>query len=122
MATVKLTSTIASTDLTSDNLSSVVLKSATVTQGGIVRDNIIAVKGGPATLIAHSEHSAGAYVYLKNAGSLNLSFKMTAGAGDHDIHLLPGSWGLFPWAANTNDITVYAAAADGCLVEYAVFE
>jgi len=124
MATLKLTSTLTSTNLTSDSISSVVEKSATVTQGGITRDNITAVVGGPLTLIPHANHSAGSYVYFKNAGSsLNLSIKMGAGAATiFEIYLTPGDWAMFPWTADTNDIKVYANGATGCLLEYGVFE
>ena len=123
MATLKLTSTLTSTDLTSDSISSVVAKSATVTQGGITRDNITAVVGAPLTLIPHANHAAGSYVYFKNAGTLNLSIKIGAGAATiFEIYLIPGTWAMFPWTADTNDISVYASGATGCLLEYGVFE
>ncbi len=124
MATVNLTSTITSTNLTSDSLLSTVLKSATVTQGGISRTNVTAVVGAPLTLIPHASHSPGAYVYLKNAGSLNIYVKIeaTASGAVYDMFLDAGSWALFPWAADTSDIRVYASGATGCLVEHGVFE
>jgi len=124
MATVKFTCTTASTDLTSDNISSIVLNTATVTQGGITRDDITAVVGAPATIISHADHSAGAYVYLKNAGAINLfiKFEATVAGSVYDMYLIPGDWALFPWAADTSDIRVYASGATGCLLEYGVFE
>jgi len=124
MATVKLTCTTTSTNLTSDNLSSTVLKSATVTQGGISRTNVTAVVGAPETIIAHADHTAGAYVYLKNAGELNLfvKFEATASGAVYDMFLDAGAWALFPWAADTSDIRVYASGSTGCLLEYGVFE
>jgi hypothetical protein len=124
MAQLNLTSTITAAGLTSDTISSTVLKTATVTQGGITRENIIAVVGSPATVIAHADHAAGSYVYLKNAGGLNLFIKIEATASGtvYDMYLIPGDWALFPWAADTSDIRVYASAVSGCLLEYGVFE
>ena len=124
MAQVNFTSTITASGLTSDTISSTVLNEKTVTQGGISRTNVTAVVGGPATLIAHADHAAGSYVYLKNAGALNLFIKIEATAGGtvYDMYLIPGDWALFPWAADTSDIRVYASAATGCLLEYGVYE
>ena len=124
MATLNLTSTITAAGLTSDTISSTVLKTATVNQGGITRENITAITGAPATVIAHADHAAGSYVYLKNAGALNLFIKIEAtAAGTHwDMYLTPDTWALFPWAADTSDIRVYASSNTGCLLEYGVFE
>lgn len=124
MATVKFTCNTTSTDLTSDSVASTVLKTATLTQGGITRDNITAEVGAPATIISHANHTAGAYVYLKNAGALNLfiKFEATASGAVYDMYLTPGDWAFFPWAADTSDIRVYASAATGCLLEYGVYE
>ena len=124
MATLNLTSTISSSGLTSDVISSTVLKAATVTQGGISRMNITEQVGGtPHIVAAHADHAAGSYVYLKNAGSLNLFIKTEGGANAiHQIYLTPGDWALFPWAADTANIICYASAGTGCLLEYGVFE
>tara|TARA_R100000995_G_C3483260_1_gene125404 strand:- start:3014 stop:3388 length:375 start_codon:yes stop_codon:yes gene_type:complete len=124
MAQVNFTSTITASGLTSDTVSSTVLNEKTVTQGGISRTNVTAVVGAPATVIAHADHAAGSYVYLKNAGALNLFIKIEATASGtvYDMYLIPGDWALFPWAADTSDIRVYASAGTGCLLEYGVFE
>ena len=130
MATINLTNKTVTSDLTSDAISSTVKKTATVTQGGISRTNITAVVGSSAsdmTVIEHVDHSAGAYVYLKNAaasGGLNLfvKFEATAAGATYEMYLTPGEWALFPWAADTSDIRVYASAGTGCLLEYGVFE
>ena len=124
MAQVNFTSTITASGLTSDTVSSTVLNEKTVTQGGISRTNVTAVVGAPATVIAHADHAAGSYVYLKNAGALNLFIKIeaTASGAVYDMYLIPGDWALFPWAADTSDIRVYASAGTGCLLEYGVFE
>tara|TARA_R100001082_G_C4323150_1_gene142073 strand:+ start:502 stop:879 length:378 start_codon:yes stop_codon:yes gene_type:complete len=125
MATITLKCTTTSTDLTSDNLSSVVEKTATVTEGGITRDNITVISSDtPKTIISHANHTAGAYVYLKNAGALNLFIKLDAesATNQYEMYLTPGDWALFPWAADTSDIRVYANANTGCLIEYGVFE
>lgn len=123
MATLNLTSTINSTGLTSDAIAINVLNSATVNTGGISRKNITAVVGGTAEVVAaHADHSAGSYVYLKNAGALNLFIKTEAGANTiFNIYLAPGDWAMFPWSADTANITCYASAATGCLLEYGVF-
>ena len=70
------------------------------------------------------KHTAGAYVYLKNAGELNLfvKFEATASGAVYDMFLDAGAWALFPWAADTSDIRVYASGSTGCLLEYGVFE
>tara|TARA_R110000737_G_scaffold337870_1_gene358426 strand:- start:164 stop:538 length:375 start_codon:yes stop_codon:yes gene_type:complete len=124
MAQLNLTSSITASGLTSDTISSTVQKVATVTQGGISRTNITAVVGGTAQVVAaHADHTAGAYVYLKNAGALNLFIKTEAGVNAiYNIYLTPGEWALFPWAADNANIIAYASAASGCLIEYGVFE
>jgi|TARA_R110000765_G_C18818476_1_gene595506 hypothetical protein len=125
MATLNLTSTISASGLTSDSISSSVLKSATVTQGGIARMNITSVVGGTAQVVAaHADHTAGAYVYLKNADATRTIFiKVGAGAiAINDITLLPGAWAVFPWSAATSNIEAYASAATGSLLEHSVFE
>lgn len=123
MATLNLTSTINSTGLTSDSIASNVLNAAQVTTGGISRMNITALVGGTAQVVAaHADHTAGSYVYLKNAGALNLSVKLEGGANSiFNIYLTPGTWALFPWAADNANITCYASASTGCLLEHGVF-
>tara|TARA_R100001082_G_C4323238_1_gene142110 strand:+ start:506 stop:880 length:375 start_codon:yes stop_codon:yes gene_type:complete len=124
MATVTFKCTTTTSDLTSDSISSTIENSFTATQGGIQRENITALVGSPATVIAHADHAAGSMVYLKNAGALNLFIKFEAtGAGSvYDMYLTPNDWALFPWAADTSDIRVYASGDTGCLLEYGVFE
>tara|TARA_R100001163_G_C5023146_1_gene165413 strand:- start:584 stop:946 length:363 start_codon:yes stop_codon:yes gene_type:complete len=94
-------------------------KQMTVTQGGIVRENITAIVGGPATLLTAAEYAKGTKVYLKNSGALDLFFRF--GGSGAEIKLLAGEWALFPWFANV-DLKVYASANTGCLVEYGAFQ
>ena len=123
MATINLTSTTIASGLTSDTISSSVLNTRTVTEGGITRMNITEVVGGtPHIIAAAADWSEGTMVYLKNAGALNLFVKTEAGANTiHQIYLIPGEWALFPWSAAVN-LICYASAGTGCLLEYGVFE
>ena len=56
MATINLTSTINSTGLTSDSISINILKSATVTTGGIARKSTTAVVGSKEILLAGADY------------------------------------------------------------------
>tara|TARA_R100000808_G_C2076977_1_gene102296 strand:+ start:346 stop:726 length:381 start_codon:yes stop_codon:yes gene_type:complete len=125
MATVKATLEINANNLTTQQtLSNQIISNLTVSQGGILAENVTAIEGGPATLLTAADYAAGTKVYAKNAGSLNLYLSLeaagTAGEGAW-IKLLPGSWTFFPWFAGAN-MRVWASANTGCILEYGVFE
>lgn len=125
MAQLNLTSSITAAGLTSDTISSTVQKIATVSQGGVSRTSITAVVAGtPEVIGAHAAHAAGTYVYLKNADTVRTIYiKVGAGAtAVNDITLLPGAWAMFPWGATTTDISAYASANNGSLLEFGFFE
>ena len=70
MANLNLTCTTTASGLTSDVISSTVLKTRTVTEGGITRMTISEVVGGtPHVVAAAADYSEGSIVYLKNASS-----------------------------------------------------
>tara|TARA_R110000751_G_scaffold252569_1_gene352225 strand:- start:6594 stop:6995 length:402 start_codon:yes stop_codon:yes gene_type:complete len=132
MATLNLTSTISATGLTSDAISSSVLKSATVSTGGIERvlipaTQIVSARG---VLLAYADYAAASatsstYVYIKNAGLITCQLSVigtTASTANLDeITLVAGAWTIFPWRADTADITLYLASGTANLVEYGVF-
>jgi len=132
MATLNLTSTISATGLTSDAISSSVLKSATVSTGGIERvlipaTQIVSARG---VLLAHADYAAASatsstYVYIKNAGLITCQLSVigtTASTANLDeITLVAGAWTIFPWRAATSNITLYLASGTANLVEYGVF-
>ena len=108
MATINLTSTINSTGLTSDSISINILKSATVTTGGIARKSTTAVVGSKT---------------IKNAGTITLRLSVlnnTASNAEDEISLAAGAWTLFPWDSVAN-ITVYQVSAGTTLIEHGVF-
>lgn len=122
MATVNLTSVITSSGLTSDTISSTILKSNNaITQGGITRTTIASTTS--AVLLAHASHAEGTYVYLKNAGSTyTLRFKYEGGADSiYQLELQPGDWAVFPWSAAV-DLKVFSNNATGSVLEYAAFQ
>ena len=122
MATVSLTSVMTSTGLTTDTISSSVLKVLpSITQGGIVRTTVASTT--PAVILAHADHAEGTYVYLKNAGATyTLRFKVEGGAATiYQIELQPGDWCVFPWSASV-DMKVFSNNATGSILEYAAFQ
>ena len=125
MATLKATLEINANNLTTQqSLSNQIVSNLTVTQGGILAENITAVVGGPADLLLAANYAGGTKVYLKNAGALNLFISLEASGNTGEgawIKLLPGTWSFFPWEAAAN-MRVYASAGTGCILEYGVFE
>ena len=131
MATLNLTSTINATGLTSDAIASNVLKSATVSTGGIQRVLIPATQivSAKAVLLAHADYAAASatsstFVYIKNAGTITCRLSLvgnTANNAEDEVSLAAGQWTVFPWRADTADITLYLASGTANLVEYGVF-
>ena len=67
MATLKATLEINANNLTTQqSLSNQIVSNLTVTQGGILAENITAVVGGPADLLLAASYAGGTKVYLKN--------------------------------------------------------
>jgi|TARA_R110000824_G_scaffold343847_1_gene530547 hypothetical protein len=128
MATINLTSTINSTGLTSDSISINILKSATVTTGGIARKSTTAVVGSKEILLAGADYpnptaTTSVYAYIKNAGTITLRLSVlnnTASNAEDEISLAAGAWTLFPWDSVAN-ITVYQVSAGTTLIEHGVF-
>tara|TARA_R110000751_G_scaffold98485_4_gene191529 strand:+ start:760 stop:1149 length:390 start_codon:yes stop_codon:yes gene_type:complete len=128
MATINLTSTINSTGLTSDSISINILKSATVTTGGIARKSTTAVVGSKEILLAGADYpnptaTTSVYAYIKNAGTITLRLSVlnnTVSNAEDEISLAAGAWTLFPWDSVAN-ITVYQVSAGTTLIEHGVF-
>jgi hypothetical protein len=129
MATLNLTSTIAASGLTTDELSStVLLTNASITTGGIQRVSTTAVKASKAVLLDASTfpnptNTTSVYLYVKNIGpnTIRLSVLNETGSNEEsEISLTAGTWMMFPWAAAT-DVTMYQTAAGTSVVEYGVF-
>ena len=126
MATLRATVDVNANNLTTQNsLSTQIISNLTVTQGGVLVDNVTAVVGGPATLLTAANYAEGSKVYLKNRGathSLYVSFEAAGTAGEGArIILKPGVWSFFPWQAAVN-LRVYCTNAAGSTLEYGVFE
>ena len=131
MATINLTSTINSTGLTSDSIAVNVLKSATVSVGGIQRVLIPATQivSAKAVFLAHADYADASatnstYVYIKNAGTITCRLSLignTSNDAEDEVSLAAGQWTIFPWRADTANITLYLASGTANLVEYGVF-
>ena len=130
MATLNLTANVVSSGLTNDSIAMNVLKQATVTTGGLVRETTTGVKASKFALLAHADYADASatnstYVYLKNVSgnTLNISLIGETGAGNdnHEVSLGVGQWAIFPWRAATADITAYQASSGTTTYEYAVF-
>jgi hypothetical protein len=125
MANLNLTCTTTASGLTSDVISSTVLKTRTVTEGGITRMTISELVGGtPHVVAAAADYSEGSIVYLKNASSsaINLYVKTEAGANAiYQLYLTPGDFACFPWSAAVNIICYRDGGSNG-LLEYGIFE
>ena len=129
MATLNLTSTIAASGLTTDELSStVLLTNASITTGGIQRVSTTAVKASKAVLLDASTfpnptNTTSVYLYVKNVGPKTIRLSVLNETGNNEeaeISLTAGTWMMFPWAAAT-DVTMYQTAAGTSVVEYGVF-
>lgn len=121
MATLNATIKVTSADITKDSLSLSNLKSYTVNTGGILTKNITATTEGAAVKVFEStEHDAGTKIFLHNKNATRtLKIKLTAST-THEMTLAPGAWAFFPWRAAV-DITVFASAAGGTILEYGAF-
>tara|TARA_R110000737_G_C14161489_1_gene409625 strand:- start:84 stop:473 length:390 start_codon:yes stop_codon:yes gene_type:complete len=128
MATLNLTATINSTGLTSDSISVNILKTATVTTGGIARMSTTAVDSSKVILLAGADYpnptaTTSVYAYIKNAGPTTIRLSVlnnTATNNEDEMSLAPGVWALFPWDSVGN-ITVYQVSAGTALIEHGVF-
>ena len=84
MATLKATLEINANNLTTQqSLSNQIVSNLTVSQGGILAENITELIGAPKDLLLAASYAGGTKVYLKNAGALNLfvSLEHTGGTG-----------------------------------------
>ena len=130
MATLNLTSTITSSGLTSDVISSTVLKTATVDVGGITRENITATSAGSANILFTAADwtptaTKSVYVYVKNAHTSNwVKLIFTTTDTQHEMYIAAGQWALFPWTGSVGPggVNIEAfASANPTLIEYGVF-
>jgi hypothetical protein len=127
MATLRATANVNANNLTTQqSLSTQIISSLTVTQGGILVDNITELMGGPKTLLTAADYAEGTKVYLRNKNSdtvdLFISYEAAGNTGEGSwTRLKAGEWAFFPWFANAN-LRVYASANTGCILEYGVFE
>tara|TARA_Y100000592_G_scaffold50337_1_gene79680 strand:- start:1874 stop:2266 length:393 start_codon:yes stop_codon:yes gene_type:complete len=129
MATLNITADIASTGLTTNAISLNLLKAASVTTGGIVRTTTTAEKSSKAVLLAHADYTAASatgstYVYLKNVTGQPLRISLignTSNDDEFEVALPVGTFALFPWKADTANITVYQTSSGTTTIEYGVF-
>tara|TARA_R110000824_G_scaffold44821_2_gene130144 strand:+ start:31325 stop:31705 length:381 start_codon:yes stop_codon:yes gene_type:complete len=125
MATLRATINVNANNLTSQqSLSTQIVSNLTVTEGGVLVDNITAVVGAPAILLTAANFALGTKVYLKNRGAthnLYVSFEASGTGGEGAwIILKPGVWTMFPWQAAVN-LRVYCSNAAGSVLEYGTF-
>ena len=116
MATLTPTLTLASTDVTSDELSFSVTDTLSISKK-VVNISRVATSTGDLTLFASSSYSR-SYVYLKNMDSsiaMDVDFGSTA-----SFNLAAGEFAFFPWHASQN--IVVAADSGTPTLEYALWE
>ena len=127
MATLRATVNVNANNLTTQqSLSTQIISSLAITQGGVLVDNITVLIGAPKTLLTAADYAEGTKVYLRNKNTdtvdLYTSYE-AAGTGGEGAwtKLKAGEWAFFPWMAAVN-LRVYASANTGCILEYGVFE
>ena len=116
MATLTPTLTLASTDVTTDELSLSVTDSLTISNK-VIAPSRVATSTGDLTLFASASYSR-SYVYLKNMDdtiAMHVDFGSTA-----SFNIRPGEFAFFPWHASQN--VVVAADSGTPVLEYAIFE
>lgn len=125
MATLRATANVNANNLTTQqSLSTQIISSLAITQGGVLVDNITEEVGAPKTLLTAASYAEGTKVYLRNKGTLDLyiSYEAAGATGQGAwTKLKAGEWAFFPWMAAVN-LRVYANAGTGCILEYGVFE
>ena len=116
MATLTPTLTLASTDVTSDELSFSVTDSLTISKK-VVNISRVILSTSDLTLFAASSYSR-SYVYLKNMDNsiaMDIDFGTTA-----SFNLAAGEFAFFPWHGSQN---ILAVADSGTpTLEYALWE
>ena len=116
MATLTPTLTLASTDVTSDELSFSVTDSLTISKK-VVNISRVALSTSDLTLFASSSYSR-SYVYLKNTDNsiaMDIDFGSTA-----SFNLAAGEFAFFPWHGSQNIVAV--ADSGTPTLEYALWE
>mgnify|MGYP003113666357 FL=1 len=116
MATLTPTLTLASTDISSDELSLSVSDSLNITKA-VISPSKVALSTGDLTLFAAASYTK-SYVYLRNTDD---TIAMDIDFGTQlSIQLAAGEFAFFPWESSGN---ILAKSASGTpYLEYAIFE
>tara|TARA_Y100001973_G_C5207040_1_gene342272 strand:- start:6870 stop:7223 length:354 start_codon:yes stop_codon:yes gene_type:complete len=116
MATLTPTLTLASTDVSSDELSLSVSGNLNISKA-VISPSKVALSTGDLTLFAAASYTK-SYVYLRNTDD---TIVMDIDFGTQlSIQLAAGEWAFFPWDSSGN---IVATSASGTpYLEYAIFE